>query len=205
MALGVLFEMHHQAVFRTAYGVTRRHDEADDITQDVFIELSSAIKRFDLKRPFFPWLHRIAVRRSLDRIRRRKHRDVPIEEMFDLPSETPGPDLEAERSLLEAAVWNALAALDAKHRAAVVLRYYHGLSEAEMAVSLNCRRGVVKSRLHYARRRLGDLLPSTDRGLADLDPSLAANDQVPPNPKDSRIRNEKFTEPVENAPWPAYC
>ena len=205
MALGVLFEMHHQAVFRTAYGVTRRHDEADDITQDVFIELSSAIKRFDLKRPFFPWLHRIAVRRSLDRIRRRKDRDVPIEEIFDLPSETPGPDLEAERSLLEAAVWNALAALDAKHRAAVVLRYYHGLSEAEMAVSLNCRRGVVKSRLYYARRRLGDLLPSTDRWLADPDPSLAANDQVRSNPKVSRNQNEKITESVENAPSPAYC
>ena len=143
-ALGVLFEMHHLAVYRTAYGVTRRHDEADDVTQDVFIELSTAIKRYDLKRPFFPWLHRIAVRRSLDRIKKRKDRDVPIEDIIDFPSPTPSPDMEAERSLLEAAVWNALAALGPKHRAAAVLRYYHGLSEAEMAVALNCRPGVVK-------------------------------------------------------------
>ena len=197
MALGVLFEMHHLAVYRTAYGITLRHDEADDVTQDVFIELSTAIKRYDLKRPFFPWLHRISVRRSLDRIRRRKDRDVPIEDIIDLPTQTLPPDMEAERSLLNAAVWNAVAALEPKHRAAVVLRYYHGLSEAEMAVAMNCRHGVVKSRLHYARRRLGELLPPTDPGP---DPSPALIGPVPPNPKVFRNGNERDTEPLENAP-----
>ena len=141
------------------------------------------------------------VRRSLDRIKKRKDRDVPIEDIIDFPSPTPSPDMEAERSLLEAAVWNALAALGPKHRAAVVLRYYHGLSEAEMAVALNCGRGTVKSRLHYARLRLGELLPPTGPELADPvpDPYPAPAGQMPPNPKVFRNGNEETTELVEDA------
>ena len=44
-ALGILFQLHHQAVFRTAYGITRNYDLAEDITQQVFIELFTAIRR----------------------------------------------------------------------------------------------------------------------------------------------------------------
>ena len=60
-ALGILFELHHKSVFRTAYGITRNYDLAEDVTQQVFIELFTAIKRYDPRRPFLPWLRRIAV------------------------------------------------------------------------------------------------------------------------------------------------
>jgi len=110
--------------------------------------------------------------------------------------------VEVERTLIKDAVWNALSRVSAKHRAALVLRYYHGLSEAEMAVALNCRPRMVKSRLHYARRRLGELLPPTDPGLADPVPDLppAPIGPAPPNPKVFRNGNEKTTELVEDVP-----
>jgi RNA polymerase sigma-70 factor (ECF subfamily) len=73
-ALGIISQLHHQAVFRTAYG----YHLAEDVTQQVFVELFTAIKGYDPSRPFPPWLHRIAVRRSLDALRRRKQ-DVPID------------------------------------------------------------------------------------------------------------------------------
>ena len=192
----MLFELHHQAVFRTAYGIVRNYHLAEDVTQRVFIELFTAIKRFDPRRPFPPWLHRIAVRRSLDELKRRKDRDVPIEEILDLPSAAPSPEEEAERSELKAAVWNALAVLDPKHRAAVVLRLYHGLSEAEMAVALRCRRGTVKSRLHYALGRLREL-------LADYNPSPTAPGLA--NPKFSRNGKEETTDPVEDTLVAGLC
>ena len=89
--LEVLFQLHHRAVFRTAYGVVRRHDLAEDVTQQVFIELFASVKRYDVTRPFPPWLHRIAVRRSLDELRRRKHASLPLEAVRDLPSPSTSP------------------------------------------------------------------------------------------------------------------
>ena len=157
-ALGILFELHHRAIFRTAYGILRDYDLAEDITQQAFIELFSSIKRYDLKRPFPPWLHRIAVNRSLDELRRPKRRDVPLDAAREIPSPSDGPEQEAEQSELSTAIGRALGDLDPKHRAVIVLRYYQGFSEAEIAVALHCRRGTVKSRLNTARRRLREIV-----------------------------------------------
>ena len=164
-ALGHLFELHHLSVFRTSYGIVRRHDLAEDVTQQVFIELFSAIRRYDVRRPFPPWLHRIAVHRSLDELRRRKVRDVPIEAAAGLPSLSTSPEQAAEESELRSAIRNALGSLQPKHRAAVVLRYYQGFSEAETAVALGCRLGTVKSRLLYALRRLRENFASLSSPL----------------------------------------
>jgi len=205
--LEVLYRDHYEAVFRTAYGIVRNHHVAEDVTQRVFIELFSAIKRFDLKRPFSPWLHRTAVRRSLDELRRRPGRDVPIDEALAHPSADPSPEEEAIQSELKAIVWKALAALDPKHRAAVVLRCYQDFSEAEMAVALRCRRGTVRSRLHYARARLRELLAENTLPLAGPgpanpmpEPPLAPTGPGPANPKFSRNGKEKSTELSEEEP-----
>ena len=158
--LGVLFELHQQSVFRTAYGIMRSHALAEDIAQQVFIEVFGSIKRYDAKRPFRPWLHRIVVNRSLDELRRRKNRFIPIEAAGNLPSPTASPEQAAEESELRDAIRKALVYLEPKHRAVIVLRYYQGFSEAEMSKVLNCRRGTVKSRLHYAIRRLREIFAS---------------------------------------------
>ena len=71
---------------------------------------------------------------------------------------TRSPTSIAEESEVRRLIWKAIQALSPKQRAAVVLRYYHGFSEAEMAVALGCRRGTVKSRLHSALRKLEHLL-----------------------------------------------
>lgn len=164
-ALGVLFELHHRAVMRTSYGIVRNFDLAEDVTQQVFIQLFTSIKRYDLKRPFPPWLHRIAVNRSLDELRRPRHRDVDLRAAEELPSLSMRPEQEAEASELRAAVRKAIGTLDPKHRATIVLRYYQGFSEAEMATALHCRRGTVKSRLYYALRRLREILEAKAPGI----------------------------------------
>ena len=157
--LEVLFELHRLGVLRTAYGIVGNHHLAEDVTQQVFVELFTAMRRFDPERPFAPWLYRIVVNISLKELRRRRHRSLPLEEAAaDLPSLDPLPDLIAEESEVRKAIWAAVQSLSPKQRAAVVLRYYHGFSEAEMAVALGCRRGTVKSRLHTALRRLEVLL-----------------------------------------------
>ena len=63
--LEFLYQLHYTSVFRTAYGIVHHHHGAEDVTQQVFIELFTAIKRYDLERPLLPWLRKIAVHKSL--------------------------------------------------------------------------------------------------------------------------------------------
>ena len=156
--LEVLFELHRLAVLRTAYGIVGSHDLAEDVTQHVFVELFTSIKRFDGTRPFAPWLYRIVINTSLKELKRRDHHNLPLQEAANLASPDPLPDLVAEESEVRRSIWEAIQALRPKQRAAVVLRYFHGFNEAEMATALGCRRGTVKSRLHTALRQLELLL-----------------------------------------------
>ncbi|MCH8274772.1 MAG: sigma-70 family RNA polymerase sigma factor [Armatimonadetes bacterium] len=90
-----------------------------------------------------------------------------VEAAAALHSVSVSPEQAAEESELRSAIRNALGSLEPKHRAAVVLRYYQGFSEAETAVALGCRPGTVKSRVHYALRRLRQV-------FATLSPPLTA-------------------------------
>ena len=197
--LEVLYQDHYEAVFRTAYAITRRHADAKNVTHEVFIELFTAIKNYDDKRPFPPWLHTIVVRLSLKETRHRNVRDVAMEEILHRPSLDPSPEDQAQQSELEARIWASVGTLGPKHRAVVVLFYYHDFSVAEIAKALGCSRVTVRVRLHTARARLGGLLREDPReDPPPTDPWLA-------NPKLSRNGNEKSRGLVEDAPVSGLC
>lgn len=157
-ALAALFRRHHARVFRAAYLVTGSREAADDIAQLVFLELYRALGTFDPRRPFAPWLYRIARNVGVDYMRRERYRHPTV----PLADATPGPAGEAGRAELRADVRPALERLSAGHREALVLRYYVGLTEGEMADVLGVRPGTVKSRLHRALRALGEALGRDD-------------------------------------------
>ena len=159
--MGELFREYHLRVFRTAFGILRDQDAAEDVTQQVFVELPQSLARFDERRPLAPWLYRLAVNISLDVSRRRRQHPASLDSALDVPSPDPGPEDVAEGRERREAIQQAIASLDPRQRAAVVLRYYQGLSEAEMAIALGCRRGTVKSRLHYALHALEKALSRT--------------------------------------------
>ena len=69
-AFGELFNPFHLRVFRSAYLIARRQEAADDITQIVFVELFSAFRRYDLRRPFLTWLYRIVHNVGVDYLKR---------------------------------------------------------------------------------------------------------------------------------------
>src|SRR5918912_2312355 len=68
-AAAALFDRHWPGAWRAAYGVTGRRELADDVAQDAFERAFAALGRFDERRPFAPWLHRIVVNRCLDLLR----------------------------------------------------------------------------------------------------------------------------------------
>lgn len=153
-SLAALFARHHARVFRAAYLITRDPEAADDIVQLVFLELFGALGAFDPRRPFVPWLYRIVHNVSVDYLKRDRYRQPTVR----LADTTPGPSREIERAEARFEVRPALDRLSAEHREVLVLRYYVGLPEREMAAALGVRVGTVKSRLHRALRALGAAL-----------------------------------------------
>jgi RNA polymerase sigma-70 factor (ECF subfamily) len=136
-------------------------DDAEDLSQEVFIRAFRFLRRFRGDAALSTWLTRIAINTAIRHASRtRKRETVPLdaEECRVEPSESP-PDVPASM-----AVHEAVGALSPKLRAAVVLFYFQGLGLDEMAATLGIRRGTAASRLHEARRLLRDKLLASGIG-----------------------------------------
>src|SRR5829696_3955875 len=149
-ALEQLFRQHWPLAHRAAYLVVHDAAAAEDIAQEAFLAAVRALDRFDLRRPFGPWLHRIVVNRSIDWARSRAIRRELGE--VDRPGVDPPPEG------VSSEVVAALASLGPDHRAVVVLRYLLEYTPGEIASLLDLPRGTVNSRLRRALDALGDRL-----------------------------------------------
>jgi RNA polymerase sigma-70 factor (ECF subfamily) len=162
-AMEELFRRHWPNTHRAAYLIVRDVAAAEDIAQEAFLSALSALGRFDRRRPFAPWLHRIAVNRAIDWSRARSLRSEVAASGALLDSVGAMPA--AEEALGAASeVTAALAALSAEHRAVVVLRYLLDYTPGEIAHMLDLPRGTINSRLRRALDRLSELLGEEGAG-----------------------------------------
>jgi RNA polymerase sigma-70 factor (ECF subfamily) len=154
--LAVLVRNYQVRAVRAATLITHDRTLAEDIVQAAFIRAYERIEQFDPARPFGPWFLRSVVNDAVKAVTRRR---APLDDPPDTLSDpAPGPDELLEQAETEQAVWAALGQLPPDQRAVVVLRYYLGLSEAEIASEQAVPRGTIKWRLHAARERLRALL-----------------------------------------------
>jgi RNA polymerase sigma-70 factor, ECF subfamily len=150
-SLEALFRHHWPGAHRAAYLVVHDAAAAEDIAQEAFLAAVRNLDRFDRRRPFGPWLHRIVVNRAIDFARMRALRPevggdaLATAETHDQP-ELPDDALAAIRSL------------PPEHRAVIVLRYLLEYTPGEIAKVLDLPRGTVNSRLRRALDALGDRL-----------------------------------------------
>jgi RNA polymerase sigma-70 factor (ECF subfamily) len=122
--------------------------DVEDLLQETWLRAVRAAGRFDPRRRFSTWLFQIAHNLARD-----WHRRPPPEPAAAIePPVTGTGSAEATESAID--VRRLLAALPEAQRSAVILRYYHGFDEAEVADILDCPRGTVKSRLHHAMAKL---------------------------------------------------
>jgi RNA polymerase sigma-70 factor, ECF subfamily len=149
-AAAALFRRHWQPAWRVAYGMTGRRALADDIAADAFERAFGALNRFDRRRPFAPWLHRIVANRALDLLR--AERRLSDEELPDTPDSAPS-HAAGDRSLLA-----AVANLSLERRIVVVLRYGVGMTPKQIAEALDLPVGTVNSRLARALEQLRESL-----------------------------------------------
>ena len=164
--LEALVHKYQVQAVRIAYLIARDRALAEDIVQAAFLRAYERIGQFDAGRPFGPWFLR-SVANDAVKTAARRERQVSLKagsegeetSLADLLADPgPGPDDLLEAAELRQTIWAALGELPPVQRAAIVMRYYLDLSEAEMADELACPPGTVKWRLHAARKRLRTLL-----------------------------------------------
>ncbi|MCA1833798.1 MAG: RNA polymerase sigma factor [Actinomycetota bacterium] len=163
-AFDEIVSRHRNRVYAIAFRICNRHEDALDVTQDVFVTAYRKLSSFRQEAQLTTWLHRLAVNAALDLARKRSRRDHrSLEAAEQLADDAPGPDEYAAASVRAAEVQRALARLSPDHRAVVVLHDLHDLDYAEVAAALGIPVGTVKSRLHRARLELA-------RSLKHLEP-----------------------------------
>jgi RNA polymerase sigma-70 factor, ECF subfamily len=169
LAFGVIVERYQGAVAATIIGMLGDGDDADDVGQETFIRFHRALGSFRGDSSLKTYLVHIAMNLSLNVLRRRRRllaRFVSRQEAeIDVPAPGLGPDGEADASELRAFVRAAVARLNEKHRAVVVLRMFQECSTRETAAILGVPEGTVLSRLSRALEELErHLAPYVQRG-----------------------------------------
>ena len=168
-----LVEIYQTRVYGLIYNMTGNREDAEDLTQDVFIRAYKALPKFSGRSSFYTWIYRIAVNRTINFLKQRNRVKRLSLDDVDLGLErdpayveisgrnSPARDLSITE--LQERLNKALQTLSEKHRTVVVLHDIQGVPHEEIARMLHCSPGTVRSRLFYARQllqaELQDLAP----------------------------------------------
>lgn len=160
-----LVERYQRKIVSVAIGMVHNPDDALEIAQETFIKAYENLGRFKGESSFYTWIYRIVVNLAIDFQRReRRHPTVALEDRLG-PSGEPYEDNLKEERLTEPSqeaqahevgdrVTEAINELTPDHKAVILLREVEGLSYDEISRVMQCSKGTVMSRLHYARKKL---------------------------------------------------
>jgi RNA polymerase sigma-70 factor, ECF subfamily len=159
-AFQLLFETYKDKVFSIAvYSSGGDRAVADDVTQQIFLKLFTAIRQFRGDSEFTTWLYRLVVNACLDE-RRRSRRWLPLPETVTMtnPSDKKPQEKQYARREISEAVQAAIGELKPKFRLPILLKYIEGLSYEEIASVMGCSKGTVASRLNRGHSQLAKRL-----------------------------------------------
>lgn len=149
---------HRRAVYQLCYRFAGNHEDAADLTQDVFVRAFKGLARFKGDARLGTWLYRVGVNVCLKRLASRRPDAAPIDDVPDLAGRGEDPLQLAERAERARVLRAAVARLPPRQRATVVLRVYQDLSHEEIARVLDSSVGAVKANLFHAIRNLKRLV-----------------------------------------------
>lgn len=182
-AFEALVRKYQRRVFRLAYGLVKRPEDAMDIAQEAFVKVHKNLEGFKGDASFYTWLYRITRNLAIDHLRRQRGGD-PVEYEDGMrreeeagqelglrtSSKTFSPVKDALDKELGGRLHAALGALSENHREILLLREVEGLSYEELAEALDIPKGTVMSRLFHARKKMQEALRPylTDEELRTL-------------------------------------
>lgn len=163
-----LFEHNHKRILHLAFQLSGNSQEAEDITQEVFLKVYQEIANFQATSSLFTWLYRITINLCLDKRRKRQRRDKYHAEALDSGSTNFDKTIfDPSNRVLEQNIWQdelqemlqaALNKIKPKLRTVVVLKDIEGLSYEDVAQIVGCAEGTVSSRLNRGRKQLKRIL-----------------------------------------------
>lgn len=168
-AFGQLVTRYEKRVFAMVMEMARHRQDAEDITQEVFVRAYFSLKNFRSESSFYTWLYRIAYNMTIDfkrRVARRPQEAVAAGSIssegerlnIEAVSDVQLPDQVIDNQERRKSIREALSEISEEHRAVIILREVDGLSYDEISRVTGSARGTVMSRLHYARRHLQKVL-----------------------------------------------
>jgi RNA polymerase sigma-70 factor, ECF subfamily len=156
-AFGHLVEKYQLPVYNLAYRMLGRAEDAEDISQEVFVRAYTKLRTFDVGKKFANWILAIASHRCIDHLRRKKPLYLDDQDYAEwVGSNEDAPEVHILREERGNEVRKLLAGLPPKYRNILILRYWHEMSYAEIGETTGLADGTVKTRLHRARRMLSE-------------------------------------------------
>jgi RNA polymerase sigma-70 factor, ECF subfamily len=168
-----LYQLHSRRVYSLCLRMVGNTAEAEDLTQEAFLQLFRKISTFRGESAFSTWLHRLAVNVVLMRLRKKSAAETSLEEVTEPDEESGGPrrdfggpDLQLTGSIDRVNLQRAVEQLPPGYKAVFVLHDVQGYEHNEIAEIMDCSIGNSKSQLHKARMRLRELLQEALRDKA---------------------------------------
>lgn len=163
-----LVERYQRKIMAISIGMVHNPEDAMEITQETFVKAYESLDGFKGESSFYTWLYRIAVNRAIDfRRRSRRYPTIGLEDRFgsansnesyeEVLGEEEGrndPFQQTQAREVGDRVAEAIDELTPDHKAVILLREVDGLSYEEISRVMQCSKGTVMSRLHYARKKL---------------------------------------------------
>jgi RNA polymerase sigma-70 factor, ECF subfamily len=157
-AVRLLFMRHHARVYRFAARQTGSESMADDIANEVFLELWKQAPAFEGRSEVSTWLLGIARFKALSALRKRKEVWIDDDDAAAVPDTADTPEVAVMKEDKATALRGMVNALPEEHRTVIDLAYYHAKSVSEIADILSIPAATVKTRMFYARKKLGEAL-----------------------------------------------
>jgi RNA polymerase sigma-70 factor (ECF subfamily) len=164
MAFQELVEGYKKKVYYIAYDITGDHDDAEDVSQEVFIKVFRSLKTFRRNAKLSSWLYQISVNASIDLLRKKSSKQEKLMddlERADIRENLSGsstyaqnPEQSAENIMVQHRISQALQKISPKERSVFVMRHYNELKIREIAEILNVSPGTVKALFYRATRKL---------------------------------------------------
>jgi RNA polymerase sigma-70 factor (ECF subfamily) len=157
-AFDLIVERHRRTVYQLCYRFVGNHEDASDLSQDVFLRAFRGLRNFKGQSTLGTWLYRIGVNVCLNRVSAKTPVNEPIEKHQYVDDRTESPSERVLRGERAVQVRAAITRLPRKQRAALILRMYHDMSHQEIAQTLGSSVGAVKANVFHALQNLKKLL-----------------------------------------------
>src|ERR1700704_2086317 len=158
LAMQVLFARHHVRVYRFVLRLVRDESVAEDLISEVFLDVWRQAGRFEGRSQVSTWLLAIARFKALSALRRKPDEELDEEAAAAIEAQWDDPEVALQKKDTGTVLRQCMTRLSAEHREIIDLVYYHEKSVEEVAKIVGVPENTVKTRMFYARKRLGELL-----------------------------------------------